>query len=231
MQMIKLIIFDWDDVFTAGSKEGYFACYREALNAVGIILSEEEFRKRILQRWGQSPRREMENVLCEHPHHIEEALKVYNKALFGDTFFHKIRLMHGSNELLLRLKEKYILALATGIHPENLKRMIETYAVPEVFAEIIFSSELPDPSYAKPDKFMIEEILKRGKVDVGYAMMVGDAANDMLMAKNAGVMPVAVLSGHLNRKEAEELGVKYILEDVTEVEKVLEILNQREDAG
>lgn len=47
---------------------------------------------------------------------------------------------------------------------------------------------------------------------------MGDAASDMQMARNAGVTPVAVLTGHLSRQQAEELGVKHIIENVTLLE-------------
>ena len=46
----------------------------------------------------------------------------------------------------------------------------------------------------------------------------------MRMARNAKVEPIAVLSGHLNREEAIDLGVKYIIKDVTYIEDVLKNL-------
>ena len=65
--MIKLIIFDWDDVFTLGSKEGYFACYHKAINGVGVHLSPEEEHKRILAKWSRTFREELKELLKEHP--------------------------------------------------------------------------------------------------------------------------------------------------------------------
>jgi hypothetical protein len=40
--MIKLIIFDWDDVFTLGLKEGYIHCLHETLNRRDVQLRPEE---------------------------------------------------------------------------------------------------------------------------------------------------------------------------------------------
>ncbi len=51
--------------------------------------------------------------------------------------------------------------------------------------------------------------------------MVGDAKNDVLMGQAIGATPVVVLSGHLNREQAEELGVEHIIPDVTQIETVL----------
>lgn len=222
--MIKLIVFDWDDVFTIGSKEGYFACYRKALEAVNITLPEKEFKDRIIQAWGQSARKELENLLREHPQLVETALETYTKALRRNTFIQEIKLLPGVNELLLRLKQKYILALATGVNPQNLKIIMKRFAVPEVFSEIIFATELEDQSLAKPSGYMVTEILRRTKIKPQEAIVVGDAANDILMGRNAGVLALAVLTGHLNRQQAEELKVPYILNVVTEIETVLETL-------
>lgn len=56
--------------------------------------------------------------------------------------------------------------------------------------------------------------------------MVGDAANDVLMAQNADILPVVVLTGHLNEEQAKELKVKHIINDVTDLPKVLNQLNK-----
>ena len=45
------------------------------------------------------------------------------------------------------------------------------------------------------------------------------------MAYNAHVTPVVVLTGHLERKEAEELKVEYIIENITHIETVLDKIN------
>jgi phosphoglycolate phosphatase-like HAD superfamily hydrolase len=58
------------------------------------------------------------------------------------------------------------------------------------------------------------------------AIMVGDAANDVLMAQNADILPVVVLTGHLNEEQAKELKVKHIINDVTDLPKVLNQLNK-----
>jgi len=44
------------------------------------------------------------------------------------------------------------------------------------------------------------------------------------MAFAAGVIPVVVLTGLLTKNKAKEMNVKYIIEDVTKLEKVLDQL-------
>ncbi len=222
---IKLIIFDWDDVFTLGSKEGYFKCYHETLSELGIKLEPEEEKKRILAKWGRPHQEELKELLKEHPDLWEKSFKIYEEKLFGDAFIDCLSLVPGSNELLKRLKKEYILCVATGIHPKILKeRVIPKFGVPEVFSQIISAYDIDDPEKAKPHPYVAQQILGKQKIEPGQAILVGDAEHDVLMARAAGIEPVVVLTGHLSGEEAKALGVKYIIEDVTRLEDVLKSL-------
>src|SRR6266403_2747744 len=107
--MIKLIIFDWDDVITLGSKEGYFACYQAMLADLGIHLHPEEEKKRILARWGQTYQAEIDELLKDRPELKERGYAVYLTHLFGTSFIAKLRIIPGTKELLLRLHKRYAL--------------------------------------------------------------------------------------------------------------------------
>jgi HAD superfamily hydrolase (TIGR01549 family) len=223
--LVKLLIFDWDDVFTLGSKEGYFACYEKALEAVGITLPAEEKRKRILAKWGKSFRVELQELLKEHPELVDKAVEEYNKAYWGETFVNELHVLPGINDLLKRLHQKYILAIATGNRHDMLEEYIfPRFKFPDVFSQTISSHDLEDQEFAKPHPHMLEKIMKEQKVSPEETIFVGDAGNDVQMAFNAHVTPVVVLTGHLSQKEAEEMGVKYIIPDVTKLERVLEKL-------
>lgn len=220
--MVKLIIFDWDDVFTLGSKEGYYACYDKALEAVGVSLPPEEKHKRILSKWGKSFRAELEELLKEHPDFVDKAVEVYNKAYWGYTFVEKLHVLPGTIELVNRLSKKYILAIATGNRHEMLEEHIfPRFNFPDVFSQIVSSHDLEDQEYAKPHPHMLEIIMKKQSVRPEETIFVGDAGNDVQMAINAHVKPVVVLTGHLTKEEAEKMGVKDIIPDVTHLEEIL----------
>jgi len=107
-----------------------------------------------------------------------------------------------------------------------LKEKIFTkFSIPNVFSEIITVYDLDDPEHAKPHPYMAQEIMRRLNITPDETLLVGDAKGDMVMAKSAGVTPVAVLTGHLSREQAEELGIKYVLEDVTKLESALDKIN------
>ncbi len=221
--MIKLIVFDWDDVITHGAKDGYFKCYHEAMIGVNAHLDPVEERKRILAKWSKPHTEELKELLKEHPELVEKAVKIYETHLFGDTYVNTQTEVKGVNNFLLRLKEKYILTVATGAHPKILKeKVIPKFKIPDVFAEIISSYDITDPEKRKPHPYMIQKMMQDQKVTPEESIFVGDAKTDIEMARAAGVIPVAVLTGHMSIKDAEELKVKYIIPDVTHLERVLE---------
>ncbi|HVF69942.1 MAG TPA: HAD family hydrolase [Xanthomonadales bacterium] len=220
--MIKLIVFDWDDVFTLGSKEGYFKCYHEALKGVGVHLEPEEEKKRILAKWSKPHKEELKELLKEHPELVNKACKIYEEKFFSGIYVDHLSLVEGSRELLERLSKKYILAIATGANPHVLKdEVFPKFSIPDVFSQILYTYNIDDPEMHKPHPYMLTKIMNKQKAHQRETIFVGDAKTDVQMAQAANVTPVVVLTGHLNKKEAEELGVKYVIGDVTQIEKVL----------
>jgi len=222
--MNKLIIFDWDDVITLGSKEGYFACYHAALDAVGVRLDPAEERRRILSRWGQRPRDELAALLAETPELVDRALQVYRLERSGETFIRELSVQAGTKALLERLSDRYQLAIATGMDHDYLLTVMEHFALPNVFSAIVTADQLSDPSQQKPSPFMIQSILEQLNYAPSEALMIGDAAGDVRMAQAAGVEPIAVLTGHLDREQAEALGVRHIVKSILNLESELEVM-------
>lgn len=220
--MVELIVFDWDDVFTLGSTDGYYACYRKALAGVGVHLDPEEEDRRIKAKWGAGHVAQLQDLLREHPALVPAAIERYETHFFGDTFTDCLKVVPGSQELVRTLAKDYKLAVATGGHPEILKgRVLPRFQFPDVFSQIVTIYDIDDISHAKPHPYMLNTLLETQKVSPQNALMIGDAANDVIMARNAHVEPIVVLTGHLSRKQAEDLNVRYILNDVTELKSLL----------
>jgi HAD superfamily hydrolase (TIGR01509 family) len=220
--MIKLIVFDWDDVFTLGSKEGYITCLHDTLVDLGVHLEPREEHRRILETWSKPHRAELENLLRERPGLVDRACALYEEKFFGGTFVEALSYVAGANELLERLKGRYTLAVATGAHPVVLReRVMPKFGVPDVFAQIVSGYDIDDVAKQKPHPHMLEKIMAEQGAMPEETVMVGDAASDVKMARNAGVTPVVVLTGHLSRAEAEALGVEWIAEDVSRIEPIL----------
>lgn len=220
--MIELIILDWDDVLTSGSIKGYYKCYHEAVAGVGIQLAVDEEEKRIKAKWGTNHRTQLKELLRENPELVDKAVDIYEQHLFGNTFVDCLTVTPGVQASLTDLAKRYKLAVATGAHPRILReRLMPRFGIPDVFTHIISVYDLDDPAYGKPHPYMPNKIMEAENVMPEETVLVGDAAGDMQMAWNAGIEPIAVLTGLLSREQAEELGVKHIIENVTLLESEL----------
>ena len=78
----------------------------------------------------------------------------------------------------------------------------------------------------KPSKEGVLEILKELNIDANESIFVGDTKVDMLTAKNANVDSIGVLWGFRERKELEDHGAKFIVEDPKEIIKLVDSLNK-----
>jgi phosphoglycolate phosphatase-like HAD superfamily hydrolase len=95
-----------------------------------------------------------------------------------------------------------------------------------IFAQAVTIYDIDDMAHAKPHPYLVNKILRAESVRPEEAVLVGDAASDMQMARNAGVESIAVLDDHLNREQAETLRVRHINENVTLLEAVLKSLDE-----
>ena len=161
----------------------------------------------------------------EYPTLIDKACKLYHGHKYGQTFLKNIKIVEGVNELLIKLSKKYRLAIATGNEPIMIKKIMEMFHIPQVFCQTVtvYDKEVP-AGKGKPDPHILELIMKKHDIQPHETILIGDAVNDMRMARNAKVEPIAVLSGHLHKAEAINLGIKYIIKDVTYIEDVLKNL-------
>lgn len=221
---IKLIIFDWDDVFTLGSKEGYIKCLHDSIADLGVHLDPDDEHERILQSWGKHHNEELKGLLQERPDLLEQAVKLYEDKFFGGVFVSMLSYVNGANNTLKELSKDYTLTIATGAHPDILKNQVmPKFDVPiEVFSQIESVYDIDDPEKHKPHPYMLQKIMKHQGFMPNETIFVGDARSDVQMARSARVEPVVVLTGHLNRQQAQELNVKHIIPDVTHLPGILD---------
>jgi phosphoglycolate phosphatase-like HAD superfamily hydrolase len=219
---IKLIIFDWDDVITLGSINGYVKCYHETLAQLGVSLDPNEEYKRIMARWGKSHREELRELLKERPELLDEACIIYERILFGTTFVDELHMTDGTTGILSRLRERYALSVATGADANLIRTVImPKFNIPDVFSQILSVHDINDPVKHKPHPYMLEKIMRTHHIAPNETIFVGDARGDVLMAREARVEPVVVLTGLLKEHEAKELGVNHIIPSIINLPKIL----------
>jgi phosphoglycolate phosphatase-like HAD superfamily hydrolase len=70
-------------------------------------------------------------------------------------------------------------------------------------------------------KERLQEILEDVGIKPQETVVLGDSKSDAQMSRNAEIEPVVLLTGFLTREEAEGLGVKHVIDDITIVEPKL----------
>lgn len=180
-----LLIFDWDGTLAdsigrivdamqhAAVRSGLAP--RDAVQVKGIIgLGLPEAIRSLYPRLGD------EAVLGFRDHYAERyiALEATPSPLFA-----------GVREGLEAFRRAgYRLAVATGKARRGLDRVLKAHGL-EHFFDI---TRAADETRSKPDPLMLEEILAHCEVSAGRALMIGDSAFDLQMARNAGMPCVAV---------------------------------------
>lgn len=216
--MIKLILFDFDGVI-ADSNSLHAEVTRNVLSGVGLTreIADEE----IYALFGK----EYSVVLKElmGPDYSDKllfrALVLQQKMLHSDFFFNQMRLFKGVGEYLKSLRGRgFKLAVVTGNDSFFIDRAIRVLDLGDVF-DLVLSSD--DVARSKPAPDMVLKAVDVFGVGLDEVLFVGDARNDVLAAKSAGVKSVVVLSGILDDISARALKPDYILDDVFGLDAII----------
>jgi phosphoglycolate phosphatase len=114
----------------------------------------------------------------------------YRHHWFSDT--HTSELFPGARETLELLREcGFVLALATGKGRAGLDKALLATGLETVFS----ATRCADEARSKPHPQMLLEILEQLNIEAHQALMVGDTEYDLVMAREAGVAPIAVSYG------------------------------------
>jgi phosphoglycolate phosphatase len=185
-----LLIFDWDGTLSdsigriveamkiAALRCDWPVCDDESIkDIIGLSLPEA-----ILTLYPGRSAQQVE-VLREHYAESYTALDREPSALFP-----------GVVESLEAFKAAgYQIAVATGKARRGLDRVLKAHGWEDYFQ----ITRGADEARSKPHPLMLEQILLHCGVPAGRALMVGDSAFDLQMARNAGMDSVAVGYGAL----------------------------------
>lgn len=208
---IKLIIFDFDGVLIISNRAHIKAC-REALRRVGI--KREISNKEITSLFGMFYRDVLRALMKDEytPEKLNLASEYQSQFLYSDNFIRNVQKIDGLKEFLTELKGKGIkIAIASGNERLFLDKMLKFLEIGRLFDSIISADNVRK---SKPDPEMIYNALKFFRVKPEETLFVGDAKNDIIAAKSAGVKSAVVLTGVLNKEDAEKLKPDFIISDV-----------------
>lgn len=117
----------------------------------------------------------------------------YNKNCLNDLVLYE-----GIKDLLDKLKDDFILTVATNANSIYAKKMLSHLKIEKYFSSILGYNDVNKP---KPNPDMINKILETHKIEKKNAQLVGDSNKDIVAAKNAGIDSILVNWGFSNHKE------------------------------
>ena len=146
------------------------------------------------------------------PKEFENIYKNVSRQKVGLTKFHE-----GIKEVLDELKnEGYKLILFTGKDRTRTIEILEYGKMNGYFDMIVCSDDIEN---AKPHPEGINLIRKTMQLEQDECVMIGDAANDIQSAENAGISSIAVSWGEYPYDKLISLRPSYIVDKPSEILK------------
>ncbi|MEN6330076.1 MAG: HAD family hydrolase [Methanobacteriaceae archaeon] len=136
-----------------------------------------------------------------------------------------IRVLGGVKELLSQLqKEEVLLGLTTGNLEPIAHAKLDRVGLDDYFSFGGFGSD----SAERPE--LVKKALERARDLYHYQgdriFIIGDTPRDVAAAKPFQLHTVAVATGSYSSQELASCGADYVLEDLSDLDRILEIINQ-----
>lgn len=214
--MIKLIITDIGGVLVK-TDEAIIQCIEKVFQKNHIPLGSKED---LLSAFGVSIFDYVKNYLPEE--HKDKADFCYNefKKIYPSKATHLMKVFPGIDDTLSFLKERKIQICVLSCMIKNEVKVNISLLKFKDF-DLIFSLE--DYEHKRPLPNGLNMIMKKLNILPNETIYVGDTINDIKMAKNAGVISIAVKTGAQENKQLEQARPDYLLEDFS---KIKEIINE-----
>jgi len=191
------VLFDWDGTIV-NSFEADSGAYKQMFTALGIGWSEELLARHYSPDWHRVYA--AAGIARER---WDEADRLWR------SFYRAQRppLMPGARSVLRRLAGHYILGVVTSGNRVRVARQFRTFGFSNTFAVRVCNEDAPR---RKPHPAPIQVALRRLRLPAADCIYVGDAPEDVLMARSAGVRTIGILGPfptHARLRAAKPLAV------------------------
>ena len=181
-----LIVFDWDG--TIIDSTGTIAeSIQQAAAEMGLPVPHDERARHVI---GLGLHDSLRHAVPDLPaSRYNDFVALYRKYFLAreDT----MTLFPGMRNLLSSLREKHLLAIATGKSRKGLDRALDAGGLGQYFA----ASRCADETNPKPHPAMLRELMKELEKERTEVLMIGDTSHDLEMARAAGVDALGVTYG------------------------------------
>ena len=209
MQYYDLIVFDWDGTLM-DSASAIVNSIRAASRDAGFPVPSQDDARHVI---GLGLMEAMAYLFPEAQQAECERLSACYKQHYLKAVDEGIHLFEGAEDTVRYLKDKHLLAVATGKSRRGLDSAFEITGIGHLFD----ASRCADESFSKPHPAMLLELMERLNVAPNRTLMIGDTTHDLQMAANAGVDALALCHGAHTRSALTELAPLACLNDFTEL--------------
>lgn len=210
---IKLAVFDCDGTLVDGqasiceAMEATFAQFGLAAPGRGTI------RRAVGLSLPQAMRQLLPGSTAEQQHDMAEAYKVAFRQARSEGRVSQ-PLFPGIVEILRALHAAgWTLGVATGMSDRGLEHVLAENGIADLFVTLQTADRHP----SKPHPAMLEQALFEAGAQPEQAVMIGDTAYDMAMARSAMVRGIGVDWGYHHPVELEEAGAEWVAETPREL--------------
>jgi len=192
---VKAIIFDFDGVL-ANSFQYLYALNKMAMAESGIVLSESQYKNFF-----------NDNVHAAFKDFIKDnnTYKKFSEIRQQnfDKYYLLVKLFSELAEFLNKVKEKYILTIASSGKQERVMDLLAADNLDQYFQIIIANSD-----HSKEQ--MINEIMKKLRLFPADLAFISDTCGDLILAKKLGLKAIGVGWGFQSLAKLKSIGPDFI---------------------
>lgn len=209
MKNIDLMIFDLDGTLVSSGTD-LANCINYTLNELKLEPKSEE---EIISFVGDGITRTIQKALGpENESCLEQAKEIF-AGHYACHLLDNTEPYPHVKDVLEHFKDKTKIILTNKRHEYSMM-IIRGLDMEKYFAEIVGIDSTP---FVKPDARIIDYLLDKYKTDKEKTVIAGDGINDIIVAKNSGIMSCALLNGLGSRDDLLNLKADYYCEDILEM--------------
>jgi len=208
---VEGVLFDWDGTLI-NSYQADTSAYLAMFKEMGISWGIEELEKNYSPNWYQVyraaglPRKRWTEA---------------DRAWRAQYAKHRPKLMAGARRVLARVGNAHPLGLVTSGDRDRITRQLREFRLTKLFAARVCSG---DTLRKKPHPEPLRLALRQMGMDPSACVYVGDAPQDVEMARRAGVRAIGVLGPFPTEKRLREARPEFLIGSIEELPDVLKRL-------
>jgi HAD superfamily hydrolase (TIGR01549 family) len=208
----RVVLLDWDGTLL-NSFEADSAAYLAMFRALSVAWDVRDFERHYSPNWlrvyraARLPRAKW-----------ELADKLWKRAYRQQN----PKLLPGARSVLRELQRKFVIGIVSSGSGWRVRKQIRKFHLNQYVSVCVCSEDAPR---RKPDPAPLKVALRRLGMTASETVYVGDAPEDIEMAKRAGVIPIGVLGPFPTEKRLRAAKPDLILESVRYLPKHLRAID------